>query len=134
MAPMPAVMALIVCKVVLAGPPDQNTNFTHWENLDWATENAMMHCRREEVPLYDRAVDAGAAPRPFTPNDCWRSAFSLGPAFDAAHHNSAWRFWRVACPVPIVRKNPDGSEDIIAWKVPECGRRETVVCETDSAI
>jgi hypothetical protein len=43
-------------------------------------------------------------------------------------------FWRVACPVPIVRKNEDGSEDIIAWKLPDCGHRDTVVCEVDTAI
>jgi hypothetical protein len=36
--------------------------------------------------------------------------------------------------VLIVRRNQDGSEDIIAWKMPECGHRETVVCEVDTAI
>jgi hypothetical protein len=58
----------------------------------------------------------------------------LGPQWDAQHQSSSYRFWRVACPVPIVRRNPDGSEDIIAWKLPDCGHRETVVCEVDTAI
>lgn len=133
-APMPSAIVLIVCKTVLAGTPDPNAAYTGWQNREWATENAMMVCRREEVALYDRAVDAGADPQPFTPTACWRTAMQLGPQFDAAHPNSPWRFWRAACPVPIVRKNEDGSEDIIAWKMPDCGHRDTVVCEVDTAI
>ena len=58
----------------------------------------------------------------------------LGPQWDASHQSSSYRFWRVACPVPIVRKNEDGSEDIIAWKLPDCGHRDTVVCEVDTTI
>ncbi|MBC7819499.1 MAG: hypothetical protein IAG10_21665 [Planctomycetaceae bacterium] len=94
----------------------------------------MMVCRRHEVPLYDPAVDQGAAPRPFTPMTCWRTAMQLGPAFDASHKNSPWRFWRAACPVPIMRKNPDGTEDVIAWKLPECGHKDTVRCDVDAEI
>lgn len=58
----------------------------------------------------------------------------LGVHWDADHKGSSYRFWRVACPVPIVRKNPDGSEDIIAWKMPECGHRDTVHYEIDTEI
>jgi hypothetical protein len=58
----------------------------------------------------------------------------LGPQWDAQHKSSSYRFWRVACPVPIVRKNPDKTEDIIGWKLPDCGHRDTVVCEVDTAI
>lgn len=134
MVPMPAVVVLIVCKTVIAGPPDQNASATHSENRDWATENAMMVCRREEVQMYDRAEDAGAQPQPFNETRCQRSAMMLGPNWDASHMASPYRFWRVACPVPIVRKNSDGSEDVIAWKLPDCGHRETVVCEVDTAI
>ena len=50
---IPPVLVLIVCKTVLAGPPDQNAAFTHWENLEWATEHSMMVCRRNEIQLYD---------------------------------------------------------------------------------
>lgn len=131
---MPAVIVLIVCKTVLAGPPDQNAGFTKSENRDWATPNSMMVCRREEVQMIDQAEDQGADPQGFNQQRCQRSAMMLGPQWDASHQSSSYRFWRVACPVPIVRKNQDGSEDIIAWKLPDCGHRETVVCEVDTAI
>jgi hypothetical protein len=134
MVPMPAAIVLIVCKTVVAGPPDQNAEYTKAENREWATEHAMMVCRREEVQMYDRAVDGGADPQAFNAQRCQRSAMMLGPQWDASHQSSSYRFWRVACPVPIVRKNDDGSEDIIAWKLPDCGHRDTVVCEVDTAI
>jgi hypothetical protein len=134
MVPMPTAIVLIVCKTVVAGAPDANAAYTGWEDRVWATEHSMMVCRREEVSLYDPDVDRGAAPQAFTPTACWRTAMQLGPQFDAAHKNSSWRFWRAACPVPIMRKNPDGTEDIIAWKMPDCGHRETVVCDVDTAI
>src|SRR6185295_13295871 len=116
MVPMPAAIVLIVCKTVVAGPPDQNAEFTRAENREWATEHAMMVCRREEVQMFDKAEADGAAPQPFNAQRCQRSAMMLGPQWDAQHKSSSYRFWRVACPVPIVRRNPDGSEDIIAWK------------------
>jgi hypothetical protein len=134
MVPMPAVVVLIVCKVALAGPPDQNAEQTHSENLKWATENSMMVCRRQEVQMYDRAEADGADPKPFTEQDCWRAGILMGSQWDAQHRNSPYRFWKIACPVPIVRKNPDGSENIIAWKLPDCGHRDTVRCEVDTAI
>lgn len=131
---MPTAIVLIVCKTVIAGPPDANAAFTGWEDRQWATEHSMMVCRRQEVALYDPDVDKGAAPMAFTQAACRRTAMQLGPLFDASHKNSPWRLWRAACPVPIVRKNPDGTEDIIAWKMPDCGHRDTVVCEVDTAI
>ena len=50
---IPPVLVLIVCKTILAGPPDQNEAYTQWENLDWATEHSMMVCRRNEIQLFD---------------------------------------------------------------------------------
>ena len=91
-------------------------------------------CRREEGGDDDLAVDGGADRHAFNQQRCQRSAMMLGPQWDASHQASSYRFWRVACPVPIVRKNEDGSEDIIAWKLPDCGHRDTVVCEVDTAI
>lgn len=132
--PMPTAIVLIVCKTVIAGPEDQNASFTGYENRTWATEHSMMVCRRQEVDLFDPSEAMGADPQAFTLQRCQRSGMMLGTQWDAAHKSSAWRFWRVACPVPIVRRNPDGSEDIIAWKMPECGHRETVVCEVDAEI
>jgi hypothetical protein len=134
MVPMPAAIGLIVCKTVISGPSDQNAQYTNAENREWATEHAMMVCRREEVQMFDKAEADGADPQPFNLQRCQRSAMMLGPQWDAEHRSSSYRFWRVACPVPIVRKNQDGSEDIIAWKMPECGHQETVVCEVDTAI
>jgi hypothetical protein len=142
--PMPAAVVLIVCKTMIAGPADQNSAFTGYENRTWATEHSMMVCRRQEVELYDPAIDGGfdrkgnpippADPQPFNLQRCQRSAIMLGAEWDAQHANSSYRFWRVACPVPIVRKNPDGTEDVIAWKMPDCGHRDIVVCEVDAAI
>ena len=132
--PMPAAVVLIVCKTVIAGPPDQNAAYTGYENLEWATEHSMMVCRRQEVQLFDQAEAMGAEAQPFNMQRCQRSGIMLGTQWDAGHRGSKYRFWRVACPVPIVRKNPDGSEDIIAWKMPECGHRDTVRCEVDAEI
>jgi hypothetical protein len=132
--PMPAVIVLIVCKTAIAGPPDQNAAYTGYENLKWATEHSMMVCRRQEVQLEDSAVLRATPGMPVAAQRCQRSGIMLGSEWDAAHHGSSYRTWRVACPVPIVRKNPDGTEDIIAWKMPDCGHRDTVVCEVDTAI
>ena len=137
--PMPAAVVLIVCKTVVAGPADQNAAYTGYENRQWATEHSMMVCRRQEVQLEDSAVFQSTpampvAAQPFNLQQCQRSSVMLGAEWDAAHRGSSYRTWRVACPVPIVRKNPDGTEDIIAWKMPECGHRDIVVCEIDTAI
>jgi hypothetical protein len=134
MVPMPAAVVLIVCKTIIAGPADVNAAYTGFENREWATEHSMMVCRRQEVQVYDAAVDQGADPQAFTMQQCWRTAMMLGTQWDQSHKRSSYRFWRAACPVPIVRKNPDGSKDVIAWKLPDCGHRDTVRCEVDTAI
>ena len=46
---IPPVLVLIVCKTISGGPADQNEAYTHWQNLDWATEHSMMVCRRNEI-------------------------------------------------------------------------------------
>ena len=51
--PMPSAVVLIVCKTVIAGQADQNATYTGYENLEWATENSKMVCRRKEVQLFD---------------------------------------------------------------------------------
>lgn len=129
--PMPAAIVLIVCKTVSAGPEDQNAAFTGAENLEWATEHSMMVCRRKEVQLYDQAVSLGADPRPFTMKRCQSSGMMLGVRWNEQHKSSPYRFWRVACPVPIVDTR---TGDVIAWKMPECGNRATVICEVDAEI
>lgn len=139
MISMPAVIVLIVCKTVIAGPPDQNAGYTKNENREWATENAMMVCRRQEIQVIDQAADSGAAaPQDFNENRCMMSAIPLGVNWDASHPSSPYRFWRVACPVPIVNQWVDEKgkrhEDVIGYKLPDCGHRDTVVCEVDSEI
>lgn len=129
--PMPAVVVLVVCKTVLAGEPDPNAGYTHAENRAWATENSKMICRRHEVQLYDPAVDQGADPRPFTTQDCQKAGMMLGVQWNEQHRSSSYRFWKAACPVKIVDTR---SGQIIGWKLPECGHRDTVICETDIEI
>lgn len=131
MVPMPAAVVLIVCKVTIAGPPDQNAEWTGAQNLEWATEHSMMVCRRQEVQLYDQSEAMGAEAQPFTINRCQRAGIMLGAEWDAGHPFSEYRFWRVACPVPIVDTRTGKT---IAWKMPECGHRETVICEMDTPI
>ena len=146
MVPMPAVVVLIVCKTVIAGPPDQNAGYTGHENRTWAIEHARMVCRREAVEMYDPAVDgqdvkgrttgaAPAAPQPFNEQRCMRASIMLGTNWNMSNRNSSYRYWRSACPVPVMAKRPDGSEDIIAWHIPDCGRhRDVIQCEGDTAI
>lgn len=137
MVPMPAVVVLVLCRVISAGPEDQNASFTKAQNLQWDLTDAKMHCRRQEVQLYDASVDQGADPKPFTQMDCWRAGILIGSQWDASHPNSKYRLWRVACPVPL--KNTMGTEDtrddqIVGWSMPDCGHREFVVCDMDTAI
>ncbi|MGA7455831.1 MAG: hypothetical protein WBW51_00685 [Methyloceanibacter sp.] len=138
---IPPVLVLIVCKTVLAGPPDQNAAYTKWENLDWATEHSMMVCRRNEVQLYDpvegmRLTPADDPAPPLNPNfavasQCARAGVRLATDWDQAHRNTPWRVWRVGCPAPIVDMRTGA---LIGYKLPECGHRDTVICETDSVI
>jgi len=129
--PMPAMVVLIVCKTVVVGPEDHNTAFTGYENRAWATDHSMMVCRRQEVQLYDQSEALGAQPQPFNQQRCQMAGIALGAQWDAGHKGSAYRFWRVACPVPVVDTQ---TGEIIAWQLPECGHRDTVVCELDTPI
>lgn len=129
--PMPSAIVLIVCKTVIAGQADQNAAYTGYENLEWATEHSKMVCRRKEVQLFDQSEAMGAAAQPFNQQRCQRAGIKLGVNWDQAHRSSRYRFWRVACPVPIVDTK---TGEVIAWKMPECGRRDIMVCEVDTAI
>jgi hypothetical protein len=128
--PMPATLVLFVCRVVL-GEPDANSGFTNWRPSEWDMKDGVMHCRRLEVPLYDSAVDQGAAEQPFTPWACMQAAAKMGPGFDVEHKDKPWRFWRAACPTKII--NDKG--EVVGWQIPACPESYgTVICETDSAI
>jgi hypothetical protein len=134
MISMPAAIVLIVCKTVIGGPTDQNTAYTKAENREWAIENSMMVCRRQVIPIHDQAADLGA--QPIMPNlfdngTCARIGIPIGAQWDQEHKSSAYRFWRVGCPAPIVDTR---SGRIIGYKMPECGHRDTVRCEVDAEI
>lgn len=134
-------LVLIVCKTKLAGPPDQNESFTHWQNREWDTEGSMMVCRRLEVQLYDptegaklRANDDPAFP--LTPNfadagQCARAGIRLSMDWDQAHEATPWRVWRVGCPVPMIDSQ---TGRIVGYQLPDCGHHDTVICEVDSVI
>jgi hypothetical protein len=138
MLPMPNVLVLIVCRVVILGDIDPHTG---WQNTEWNTEGGVMHCKREQVELYDPAPDQGALPVPFTPIACMRAAMMLGPQFDvdATHAKRPWRFWRAACPTKVMDDNgtPDNPRDDkhIGWSIPACPEKHGVLeCESDTAI
>ena len=132
---MPAVVVLIVCKTVFLGG-DQNTEYTGWENRDWAYQNSMMICRRQEVQMYDPAEAQGADPLPFSTMACMASAIRLASQWDREHGD--YKTWRVACPVPMksdeTGDGPTPDDPIVGWVLPDCGHKDTVICETDSAI
>ena len=138
---IPPVLVLIVCKVAIAGAPDQNAAMTGVQNLEWATQNSMMTCRREEVQLYDPTegltlTAIGDPAEPLDPNlaestQCARTGIGVAVNWDQAHRNSTWRVWRVGCPTPIVDLS---SGQVIGYKLPECPHHEIAVCEVDSAI
>jgi hypothetical protein len=128
---MPAVVVLVVCKTIISGPPDQNAGYTGYEPREWATEHSMMICRRLEIDVMDQAEAMGADPQPFNQQRCQRSGALLGVEWDQAHRSSSYRHWRYACPVPIVNTI---TKEIIGWKKPECGHRDTVRCEVDAEI
>ena len=141
MVQIPSVLVLIVCKTVVAGPPDQNAAFTHHENLEWATENSMMVCQRHEIELFDPAAGAqlGANDDPAPPmnsnfalaSQCAAAGIRLATDWDQSHRGTPWRVWRIGCPTPIVDLR---TGTVIGYKLPECGHRDTVICETDSVI
>jgi hypothetical protein len=134
--PMPAVVVLIVCKTVLIGS-DQNTEFTGWENREWAYENSKMICRRQEVDMFDVSEAQGADPMPFNVMACMAASIRLAAQWDVEHKD--YKTWRTACPVPIKNFGADGiqatpDDEVVGWSLPSCGHADTVICETDSAI
>lgn len=128
--PMPTVAVIILCATTNAGG-DDNSPYTHYQNRSWEITDGMMHCRRNEVQLYDPAEGMGADPRPFSPFECQRAAIMAASEWSAKHPNSKWSVWRVACPTPTIDLN---TGEIIGWVLPDCGHRETVICEGDTAI
>ena len=133
---MPTAIVLIVCKTMSAGPADPSAKFTGHENLKWATEHSMMICRRHEVQMYDQAEAQGATSQQFSQVRCQRAGIVLGVNWDRSHRGSKYRFWRVACPVPIVDTR---TGEVLAYKMPECPRinkqdRVAVHCEVDTSI
>lgn len=134
MVSMPLAFVMIVCKTISGGAPDVNSDTTGWQNRIWDTTNGVMHCQRLEIQVQSAAEQQDQPAPPWTPDACWHSALTLGPKWDTDHPNSPYRFWRVACPVPI-HTNKDPSSPIVGWKMPECPYKDgTVVCETDSTI
>lgn len=141
MAVYPAVVVLIVCKVVFAGTPTDNDGYTGHRETDWDLSQGAMHCKRLAVDLYDPAVDQGAAPQPFNPSACMVTAMKLGPQFDVDNVNKPWRFYRAACPVPIMddhgTPNDPRDDSIAGYKIPECPTQALggkIECEQDSVI
>lgn len=139
MADMPSVLVLIVCRVLFVGEPDENSKFTNWRNTEWDMSQGVMHCKREQIELYDKSVDQGADPMPFTPMACMRAAMTLGPQFDVENRDRPWRFWRAACPVKVMDDNgtPGDPRDDkhIGWAIPPCPEAHGVLeCESDTAI
>ena len=138
---IPTILVVIACKTVLAGPPDQNAAFTHYENRQWATEHSMMVCRRHEIQLFDpaEAMQLGPDDDPIPAlnanfalaGQCARAGIRLAVDWDQTHRNTPWRVWRIGCPTPIVDLR---TGTVIGYKLPECGHRDTVICETDSVI
>jgi hypothetical protein len=138
---IPPILVVIACKTMLAGPLDENAKFTGYENLEWATEHSMMVCRRHEIQLYDPVEGMQLSPAdnpapPLNPNfaiasQCARAGIRLAIDWDQAHKSTPWRVWRVGCPSPIVDMR---TGTVIGYKLPECGHRDTVICETDSVI
>jgi hypothetical protein len=139
MPPMPSVLVLVVCRVIFIGGEDDNSKFTNWRNTEWDLTHGVMHCRREQVELYDKAVDQGGDPMPFNTPACMRAAMTLGPQFDVENRDKPWRFWRAACPTPIMNDNgtPDNPRDdrLIGWQIPPCPEKRGVLeCESDTEI
>lgn len=134
---MEPVLVLIVCRVLL-GEPDINSQFTNWRDSEWDLSGGIMHCRRQQIQLYD-SVDAGADPQPFNTFHCMQSAMSMAAEFDIKHKDQPWRFWRAACPTPIMDDNgtPDNTRDdkLLGWKIPECPHKDGLIeCEGDTEI
>lgn len=129
---MTPVVVLIVCKsaIIPYSTPlnEANAKWTGHENRKWVVEHSQMQCRRVEVPL--------TGPGNFTPMDCQRAAITEGVAWNESHKSSKYRWWRSACPVPIVDTR---TGKILSWKLPECPKvnrkdRVSVHCDVDIGI
>lgn len=129
--PMPPVVVLIVCKVLFVGGEDENSRYTNWRHTEWAYQDSKMVCRRHEIQLYDPAADQGAKPLPFTLGACQRTIPRLAAQFDVDYRDKPWRFWRGACPVPTINTE---TGEVLNWTLPDCGHRDTVICEKDTVI
>lgn len=131
-APMPPKVSVIVCRVKpIDGPPDQNAKYTGHEGLEWDYIDSMLHCRLYEIDLYDPSEAKGAEARPFNQHACQAAAISIIRAWDQAHTSSKYRAWRAGCPAPIIDRR---TGRIIAWKMPDCGHRDTVICDGPAQI
>lgn len=127
-APMPAMLAMVVCKVLFVGEPTDNDKMTGHRETEWATVNGKMLCRDVEVQLYN--PDEAATMTPFA---CQRAGAMLGAQYDAAHTDSPWRFRKFTCPVPHLDVQ---TGEITKWELRhDCGGDlDTVVCESESVI
>lgn len=134
--PMPAQLALIVCKVEFVGTPTENDRYTGHRETKWNTEGGVMHCRRHAIDLYSETDST------FSQFDCNFAGVRLGAGFDRANADSPWRFFKFACPVPTIDTN---TGEILAWTLPECGSlpgtssapgddRGLIECEGDTPI
>ena len=142
-AAMPIAIVLVVCKTVAGDPvnDDPNAKWTGIENREFLIEHSMMQCKRIELPLYEVGdvgnPSAGVPPIPagnsraFTRQRCQMSSIFVGARWDMMNRHQSYRVWKTACPVPIVDTR---TGRVLAWKMPECGNRETVECLVDTAI
>src|SRR4030095_3215374 len=110
---IPTILVVIACKTVLAGPPDQNAAFTHYENREWATEHSMMVCRRYEIQLFDpaEAVQLGPDHDPVPPLN---AHFALASACARAGRRRALVALRPGRNSPCHRLGPDPSQHALA--------------------
>ena len=125
----PTALVVVSCKAQPSGPADLN-GFVPY---DWVTKDAMLICKREEVPLLDAAEMQGAPP--INPNfsdksQCARAAMMIAPEWNGKHGN--YFFLTAGCPTAIVNIRPDGSEEVIGYMMPPCP--SWVKCENDSVI
>lgn len=134
--PMPPEVVLIVCKTKRGDPvnDDPNAKWTGVENREWLIEDSKLQCMRHEIQVFDQAEAQGADYQPFNHHRCMAAGIMIGVSWDMSHKSSKYRFWKVACPTPIKNYGPDGikgtpDDRIVGWKMPECGHRDTVVCE-----
>lgn len=128
---MTPAIVLIVCLTQQVGSPDENDKYTLHENREWVYVNSMMSCRREVIEVVDGAELKGASPQPFNTHRCMASAIRLATEWDLSHRSGNYRVWRVACPTPTV---DTATGEIVGWVLPDCGHRETVICEKDTVI